>query len=162
MFGDCTFKVITTSARYRWVDDQSCAENKIFIKTAVKKAAPASIRELQCASLPIHGQQLFNTLPPEICNLTNLSVDCFKRRLVKYLQLIPDEPQIPWHKAQRWAESNSLLDMTHLATAHLRSLRVEVPGDSLTPGNRGCAPSIAVVRWYQKIQTRPYKAQRPI
>ena len=119
---------------------------------AVKQAAPASIQKLQYASLPIHGQQLFNTLPPEIRNLTNLSVDCFKKRLDKYLQLIPDEPQIPGYTAQRRAESNSLLDMTRLATAHLRSLRVEVPRDSLTPGNRGCAPSIAVVQWYQKIK----------
>ena len=118
----------------------------------VKKAAHASIRKLQYASLPIHGQQLFNTLPPEICNLTNLSVDCFKRRLDKYLRLIPDEPQIPGYTAQRRAESNSLLDMIRLATAHLRSLTVEVPGDSLAPGNRGCAPSIAMVLWYQEIQ----------
>ena len=48
---------------------------------AIEQAAPASIQKLQYVSLPIHGQQLFNTLPPEIHNLTNLSVDCFKRRL---------------------------------------------------------------------------------
>ena len=66
---------------------------------AVKQAAPASIQKLQYASLPIHGQQLFNTLPPEIRNLTNLSVDCFKRRLDKYRQSIPDEPQIPEYTA---------------------------------------------------------------
>ena len=118
---------------------------------AVKQAAPASIWKLYYASLPIHGQQLFNTLSPAICNLTKLTVDCFRRRLEKYLQLILDELQIPGYTAQRRAESNSLLDMTHLATVHLWSLSVEVPGHSLTPGNIGCAPSIAVVQWCQKM-----------
>lgn len=113
---------------------------------AVKQTAPAPIRRLQYASLPIHGQQLFNTLPAEIRNLTNIDVDSFKRRLDKYLQLIPDEPQIPGYTAQRRAESNSLLDMTRLATAHQKSLKVEVPGEPLPPGNEGCAHSIAVVQ----------------
>ena len=93
---------------------------------------------------PPFSPVLHNTLPPEIHNLTNLSVDCFKRRLDKYLLSIPDEPQIPGYTAQSRAESNSLLGMTHLATAHLRSIKVLVPA---LPWYSDTKRSNRVTRW---------------
>ena len=115
------------------------------IVPVVKRTAPTSVQRLLYASLPVHGQQLFNSLPAEIRNTTGCTVDCFKRKLDKYLQTVPDEPQISGYTAQRRADSNSLLDMTRLATAH-HQLMVEVPGDhsNVTLGNRGCASSIAM------------------
>ena len=96
---------------------------------AVSRQAPTHIQNLIYASLPIHGQRLFNTLPADIRNITGCSVDSFKRRLDKYLQSVPDEPQIPGYTAQRRAESNSLLDMSCLANARHEPV-VEEPGDS--------------------------------
>ena len=92
----------------------------------VHKAAP-SMKHLREASLPVRGQQLFNILPSSIRNITDCSVESFKRRLDKFLSTVPDGPQIPGYTAHRRAESNSLLDMTCLATAHC-TLVVEVPG----------------------------------
>ena len=111
----------------------------------VKKTAPPDIKKLFYASLPVHGQQLFNTLPTDIRSITRCSVDCFKRKLDKYLWTVPNEPQIPGYTAQRRADSNSLVDMSRYASAHHQPV-VEVPGDSLTPGNRGCANSIAMAQ----------------
>lgn len=113
------------------------------IPPKVNRNAPRNIQRLVYASLPVHGQQLFNTLPAELRNITGCTVDCFKRVLDKYLKTVPDEPQIPGYTAQRRAETNSLLDMAHFAIAHHQS-RVEVPGDSFTPGSSGCATSIAL------------------
>ena len=94
------------------------------------------------ASLPVHGQQLFNTLPANLRNTTDCTVESFKGKLDKYLRTIPDEPQITGYTAMRRAETNSLLDMTRLANAH-HELLVDVPGDIRSP-IRGCANSIAV------------------
>ena len=102
----------------------------------VKCSSPMAVRRLLYASLPIHGQQLFNVLPIELRNMTGCSVDTFKRKLDKFLQTVPDQPLIPGYTAQRRAESNSLLHMTRFAAAHPKP-QVEVPGGSSTPGNRG-------------------------
>ena len=46
------------------------------------------------ATLPVRGQQLSNTLPRDIRNMTGGKVDIFKRCLDKYLSTIPDEPHV--------------------------------------------------------------------
>ena len=56
--------------------------------------SPRNIQALKHATLPVRGQQLFNTLPRDIRNMTGCKVDMFKRRLDKYLSTIPDEPQV--------------------------------------------------------------------
>ena len=106
------------------------------------RKAVAPVKRLREASLPVRGQQLFNILPSAIRNITDCSVDSFKRRLDKFLSTVPDEPQIPGYTAQRRAESNSLLDMTCLATAYCTQV-VEVPGDSLVAGIEGSSSTIA-------------------
>ena len=74
--------------------------------------APSDIKHIRYASLSIRGPQLFNTLPPEVRNVTNCSVEEFKTELDRFLSNVPDEPQIPGYTAMRRAESNSLVDMT--------------------------------------------------
>jgi len=115
------------------------------ILKAVNRSSPKQVQRLIDASLPVHGQQLFNTLPLEIRNIMGCTVDSFKRRLDRYLKTIPDEPQIPGYTAQRRAESNSLLDMTRLTISHQDSM-VEVPGDThnVTPGSHGVSRAIAI------------------
>ena len=51
----------------------------------------SKIRE---ASLPINGGRLFNELPKDIRNLTNVSLETFKRAVDQFLKTIPVEPQI--------------------------------------------------------------------
>ena len=104
----------------------------------------SSVKRLREASLPVRGQQLFNILPPHIRNIKDCSVDSFKRRLDTFLGTVPDEPQIPGYTAQRRAASNSLLDMTCLASSHYMPV-VDVPGDSLEAeaGSHGSSLAIA-------------------
>ena len=116
----------------------------------INRISPPAVQRLQYASLAIHGQKLFSSLPREIRNTTCCKVETFKAALNKYLRLVPDEPQIPGYTAQRRAESNSLLDMIPHARPsnclldtipHARP-QVEAPDDS---DERGCVPNIAGV-----------------
>ena len=66
---------------------------------------------------------LFNVIPKHIRDLSSkkVSVDGFKKALDEYLALVPEEPQIRGYTAMRQADSNSLVDMHHIAKAQLRS-----------------------------------------
>ena len=111
----------------------------------ITRHTPRNIQALKHATLPVRGQQLFNTLPRDIRNMTDCKVDIFKRSLDKYLSTIPDEPQILGYTAQRRADSNSILHMGKFADAHWPS-QVEVFGEADSPSRRGCAYSVAGVQ----------------
>ena len=66
--------------------------------------------------------KVFNSLPIEVRNVTRCSVEDFKCILDRYLQTVPDEPQIPGYISQRRADTNSLLDMARMAKARSNSL----------------------------------------
>ena len=112
--------------------------------------SPRNIQALKHATLPVRGQQLFNTLPRDIRNMTGCKVDMFKRRLDKYLSTIPDEPQVLGYTTQWRADSNSVLQMAKFVNAHWPS-QVEVFGAGDSPSRRGCAYSIAGAQWCPKI-----------
>ena len=78
---------------------------------SIKNNAPTEIKNIRYACLSVKGPRLFNILPAELRNLTNISVKAFKRELDRYLARVPDEPLIPGYTAMRRANSNSLLDM---------------------------------------------------
>lgn len=62
-------------------------------------------------SLARQGPKLFNCLPKSLRNASNCSTDSFKQKLDKWLETIPDEPQIPNYTGMRRRESNSISDM---------------------------------------------------
>ena len=66
---------------------------------------------LRYHSLPFHGARLFNAMPSDLRNLTNISKDTFKFNLDRTLRDIPDEPLILRYTQFRQAPSNSLIDM---------------------------------------------------
>ena len=68
-------------------------------------------RSIHEASLSVHGSKLFNALPKQIRDTTNVSIAKFKRALDAYLAHIPDEPQIPGYTACKRASSNSIIHM---------------------------------------------------
>ena len=65
-------------------------------------------------TLTVQGSRLFNSLPKNIRNLKNVTVNKFKNALDSYLQKIPDEPQIHGYTGCRRANSNSIIEMKHL------------------------------------------------
>ena len=52
------------------------------------------IKTMRDSSFQCAGPKLFNSLPPEIRNLTKISVDDFKAKLDDFLLHIPDEPKV--------------------------------------------------------------------
>ena len=101
------------------------------IPPRVSQSCSKKVQNLIYASLPVHGQQLFNCLPRDLRNVTGCKVETFKRMLDNYLTTVPDEPLIPGYEKFRRTESNSLLYMTKLVK----------PGDLLSkesPPATGC------------------------
>ena len=82
------------------------------------------------SSLPVHGVQLFNALPKQIRDMTNVSVDKFKKSLDAYLAKIPDMPLLMGYTAHRQAESNSILSMKKLARSVAASISFQEHHDS--------------------------------
>ena len=92
---------------------------RLCILPAMNSQASHAIKSLRHASFAVYGPRLFNILPDYIRNTTECVTDTFKRKLDKYLQTIPDEPQVSGYTSMRRADSNSLLDMHQHATARL-------------------------------------------
>ncbi|MPC53028.1 hypothetical protein E2C01_046912 [Portunus trituberculatus] len=59
------------------------------------QGSTARLRTLLHNTFTNRRTHLFNCIPKELCNLTNITVECFKRRLDKWLSGIPDEPPTP-------------------------------------------------------------------
>ena len=55
-------------------------------------SSTAKTKSIRDGAFTVHGPKLFNSLPATIRNLTNCSVDSFKRQLDEYLNCLPDEP----------------------------------------------------------------------
>ena len=55
-------------------------------------------------------ERLFNALPYEIQNITNVETDTFKKHLDDWLRTIPDTPKIDSYGASVPAASNSIVD----------------------------------------------------
>ena len=61
--------------------------------------------------MAIRGPRLFNELPKYLRNVTDVTVDTFKKKLDSYLVQLPDEPTVDGYYGRRAACSNSLLDV---------------------------------------------------
>ena len=57
-------------------------------------------------------ERLFNALPYDLQNMTNVTPDTFKKHLDTWLRGIPDTPRIDGYGASVSAESNSLTDQS--------------------------------------------------
>ena len=91
--------------------------------------------QLREGSIFVHGQRLFNVIPKHIRNMTKCKVDKFKGALDKWLEGVPDEPQIQGYTQCRRAPTNNLIDMSKLHSC--REIVVEEP----LPGP-GCVPML--------------------
>ena len=55
-------------------------------------------------------ERLFNALPPKIRNITEKSVETFKKHLDNWLKSLPDTPKIDDYGSRVVAESNSIIN----------------------------------------------------
>ena len=56
------------------------------------------------------AKMAFNSLPKELRNITDVSVEYFKTQLDKFLSKIPDQPNVPGYKKFRACATNSISD----------------------------------------------------
>ena len=77
----------------------------------VKASAPARIKTLRFTSLSINGPRVFNSLPRNVRDISQCTIDTFKRALDGYLQSIPDEPRITRMIPYCLKNSNSIIVM---------------------------------------------------
>ena len=84
---------------------------------AVSQYIPASVQNIRYSCFGVVGPKLFNTLPLELRNMNNCSLESFKCQLDKYLKTVPDEPLVPGYTLYRRAESNSLIHMSRHRSA---------------------------------------------
>ena len=56
----------------------------------VRNQAPQAIKSIRYASFGIHAPKLFNIIPANIRNTTGCSFDTFKRKLDKFLKIVPN------------------------------------------------------------------------
>ena len=63
------------------------------VKVPILRGKPA-VRKLREQSFQYNGPKLFNSLPKCLRGISKVSVEEFKEKLDKYLQHIPDEPNV--------------------------------------------------------------------
>ena len=76
----------------------------------IKPSASCRTRNLRYNSMAVHGPRLFNGLPVSLRNMTECSVDVFKRALDNFLETIPDQPRVPGLTKYCVRGGNSLTD----------------------------------------------------
>ena len=81
----------------------------------ISKSSSTRVRSLREGSLSVHGARLFNCLPRQLRDMTDVELPEFKKKLDEFLATIPDEPQSPGYTDIRRAASNSLLDMVQIS-----------------------------------------------
>jgi hypothetical protein len=104
---------IFTAAGLPMITTQSAANTRRGRTIHIPPVKSSSYSTLRYHSLPIHGSRIFNVMPPELRNLSNVSKDTFKFSLDKILKCIPDEPLILRYTQFRQAPTNSILDMAN-------------------------------------------------
>ena len=94
----------------------------IKIPTLKGKQAVRTMRE---QSFQVNGPRLFNCIPKRIRNMTKVPVHKFKEHLDKFLEMVPDEPNVvgltPCSCNQfSAAPSNSIIDQVRKTTQNRR------------------------------------------
>jgi hypothetical protein len=83
------------------------------------------VRTMREQSFQVNGPRLFNSIPKKIRNMTKVPVDKFKERLDKFLEMVPDEPNVVGLTPATCnqftaAPSNSILDQVRRVAQHRR------------------------------------------
>jgi len=77
--------------------------------------ARAVVRNVKNSFITVRGPQLYNSLPKSVRELSDVTVDVFKKHLDAFLTSLPDEPPVPGY--HRRALSNSVVDQMALMRA---------------------------------------------
>ena len=108
------YRVIIGLIQFQWFEAYEDHEDQgIKLRPKYNKKAPQYIRRARHSSFFYKGPQLYNLMPAELRQFEEIvepdqsHVDEFKKKLDKYLEMIPDEPTVP--DRHRAAATNSLI-----------------------------------------------------
>ena len=92
----------------------------------IKTSASQRIQTLKEKSFTVNGPQLFNSLPKNIRNMTNCTVEDFKIKLDMFLSYVPDQPKTESLTPEAinqytMKQSNSIIDQ-------IRTIRINAGG----------------------------------
>ena len=92
----------------------------------IKTSASQRIQTLKEKSFTVNGPQLFNSLPTNIRNMTNCTVEDFKIKLDMFLSYVPDQPKTESLTPEAinqytMKQSNSIIDQ-------IRTIRINAGG----------------------------------
>ena len=89
------WKILENIAPNCGIEVQNETNTRIGRSCKIRKMkGPPKIRTIRDSSFQCSGPRLFNSLPKEIRNLTNITITDFKEHLDSYLTQIPDEPKV--------------------------------------------------------------------
>ena len=74
-----------TSLRFGW----KC------VVPSMSRTASSRVQSIREGSLSVNGVQLFNVLPRQIRDMTNVELPDFKKKLDEFLATIPDDSSVP-------------------------------------------------------------------
>ena len=100
----------------------------------LKPYAQPRIARLGSALLKVRGCSLFNVLPKHIKNAENVTTNCFKKQLDKFLESVIDQPCLPHY--YKSTVSNSIIDYMQVMRLHPASHTIQAADhrDLLRPG----------------------------
>ena len=97
--------------KFTLVTETSARRGRTCNVPRLNPRAAAKIKSKIDASFPVYGAKLFNCLPKNLRDC-DASVNTFKKRLDKFLKMIPDQPCLPGY--QQPASSNSIIEQLAL------------------------------------------------
>ena len=97
--------------KFTLVTETSARRGRTCNVPRLNPRAAAKIKSKIDASFPVYGAKLFNCLPKSLRDC-DASVNTFKKRLDKFLKMIPDQPCLPGY--QQPASSNSIIEQLAL------------------------------------------------
>ena len=83
--------------------------------TRVNPRALTRVKTIKTNSFATRGPTLFNCLPKALRSQFDITLNSFKTKLDKFLQAIPDEPNLPHYHSR--ATTNSIVEWLSIATA---------------------------------------------
>jgi len=102
--------IIELSLKYHERRGREC------LPPSVRPSTNKQVQSLIYASLPVHGQNLFNCLSKKLRNIKGCKVNVIKRELDKFLETVLNESRIPNYEKYCRTVSNSLIYMTKLVS----------------------------------------------
>ena len=125
-------------------------------------STPSHLLQIKRQSVRCFGVKLFNSLPKHIRNITNTTVDKFKRKLDTFLNTIDDHPHLRSGANTGSYSSNHLYDCITLNNSEQYTpgvLNYSPLGEAIMSRGLASSETMTLMQWCTKANTRWYKVR---